>query len=232
MARRWRKSGHLKEGDEVIEPGSVIVYDRHWKIKMLVNGIGAVCTCIVMFVFAATKFQDGAWIIIFLIPTLIAIFFTIHFHYRSLAEKLTLENYRSSPGTNRHRVILLIANVHRGSLAALRYARMLSPDVTAVHVSMDPEEAGRVSAKWGIYGDGTRLVILDSPYRLMLEPIMAYIERLLAVRQPNEVMTIVVPQFVPSKWWQHLLHNQTALLLRFGLLFKPGVVIVEVPYQV
>jgi hypothetical protein len=185
-----------------------------------------------MWVFAITKFRDGAWIIIFIIPTLIAIFLAIHIHYKNLAKQLTLEDYKVTPGSSRHRVILLIANVHRGSLAALKYARMLSPDVTAVHVSIDPVETEKVSEKWGVFGEGTRLVILDSPYRLMIEPVMDYIEKLLVLRQSNETLTIVVPQFIPGKWWANLLHNQTALLLRFGLIFKPGLVIVEVPYHV
>jgi len=232
MARRWWKSGHLKPGEQVQEPGSVNVFDPHWKFKMAVNGFGAVLTFIVMWVFAITKFKDGAFIIIFVIPTLIAIFLAIHYHYKTLAQKLTLENYTSTPGTARHRVLLLIANVHCGSLAALKYARMLSADVTAVHVSIDPGETEKVREKWGMYGDGTRLVILDSPYRLLVEPIMQYIQMLLSVRQSNETITVVVPQFVPQKWWQNLLHHQTALLLRFGLIFKPGLVIVEVPYQV
>jgi amino acid transporter len=232
MARRWWKSGQLKPGETVQERGSINRHDPHWKTKMAVNGFGAVLTFVVMCVFAVTKFRDGAWVIILLIPALIAIFFSIHYHYRSLARQLSLEHYRATPTAHRHRVILLIANVHRGSLAALKYARMLSPDITAVHVSLDPAEAERVCDKWNNYGEGVRLVILDSPYRLMIEPIMDYIQMLLAQRQPNEFITIVVPQFVPGRWWQNLLHNQTALLLRFGLLFKPGVVIVEVPYQV
>ena len=107
-----------------------------------------------------------------------------------------------------------------------------SPDVTAVHVSVDPAESDKVREKWTLYGEGTRLVILDSPYRLMIEPVMEYIKSVLAVRQPHEFMTVVVPQFVPGHWWENLLHSQTALLLRFALLFNPGLVIVEVPYQV
>jgi amino acid transporter len=232
MARRWWKSGHLKEGEEVIEPGSTLRHDRRWQFKMLVNGLGAVCTFIVMIVFAATKFKDGAWIIVVLIPVLVAIFFSIHHHYRALAKKLSLENFNSAPMIARHRVILLIAAVHRGSLAALTYARSLSPDVTGLHVSVNPDETRKVRERWGQYGEGFRLVILESPYRLLLEPIMDYIENLAAKRQPNEMITIVVPQFVPAHWWENLLHNQTALMLRFALLFKPGVVIVEVPYQV
>jgi len=117
-------------------------------------------------------------------------------------------------------------------LTAMAYARALSPDVTAVHVSIDPAESQKVREKWDLYGEGVRLVVLDSPYRLMVEPVMDYINELLAIRQPNELLTVVVPQFVPAHWWENLLHNQTALLLRFALLFKPGLVILEVPYQV
>ncbi len=101
-----------------------------------------------------------------------------------------------------------------------------------MHVSIDPDESARVREKWEQYGDGTRLVILNSPYRLLLEPVLEYLQQLLSIREPNEVLTVIVPQFVPSHWWENLLHNQTALMLRFALLFKPGLVIMEVPYQV
>ncbi len=231
MARRWWKSGHLKKDEEIVEPGSVVRYDKKWSIKMFINGFGAVCTAVVMIVFAVTKFHDGAWIIILLVPVLVAGFFSIHHHYKNLARKLSLENF-TSISIRRHRVVVLIAGVHRGSLAALAYARSLSDDVTCVHVSVDPVESQKVRTKWEMYGDGTRLVILDSPYRLLVEPVMDYISNLLALRQRNEILTVVVPQFVPRHWWENFLHNQTALMLRFGFLFKPGLVIIEVPYQV
>lgn len=231
MARRWWKSGHLKPDEEIVEPGSVITYDDKWKFKMIINGFGAVCTFVVMIVFAVTKFVDGAWIIIILIPILVTGFFTIHHHYKSLAKKLSLENFGSYPRIVRHRVVVLIAGVHRGSLAALTYAQSLSHDVTALHISLDQKESEKVRAKWDTFGNGVRLVILESPYRLLVEPVLEYIDKLLLIRQSNEILTIVVPQFVPAHWWENLLHNQTALLLRFALLFKPGLVIVEVPYQ-
>lgn len=232
MARRWWKSGHLKPGEEIVEPGSTIVYDKNWVVKIIINGFGSLCTAIVMVVFAVTKFKDGAWIIIILIPLLVSIFFSIHHHYKSLAAKLSLENYHPHARISRHRIIVLIAGVHSGSLEALTYAESLGADVTAVHVSIDEKETEKVREKWKAYGDGTRLVILESPYRLLVEPILDYIQKLLAVREPNELLTIVVPQFIPAHWWENLLHNQTALLLRGALMFKPGLVIVEVPYQV
>jgi amino acid transporter len=232
MARRWWKSGHLKPEEKIIEPGSTITYDKNWILKMVINGFGAICTFIVMIVFAVTKFKDGAWIIIIQIPLMVYAFFSVHRHYKLLARKLSLDNFRSRPRITRHRVIVLIAGVHLGTLAALTYAQSLGSDVTAVHVSVDNQESEKVRAKWDAYGDGTRLVILESPYRLLIEPILEYIEKMMAIRQKNELLTIVVPQFVPTHWWDNLLHNQTALMLRFALLFKPGIVIVEVPYQV
>ena len=232
MAHRWWKSGHVKPDSEKVEAGSVLHYDPKWVLKMLINGFGAVCTLVVMFVFAATKFKDGAYIIIVLIPLVVLTFYTIHRHYRRLAEKLSLEHFTSPRRITRHRVIVAIAGVHRGSLEALNYARSLSDDVTAIHVSIDPAESQKVREKWSSYGDGIRLVILDSPYRLLVEPIMEYLDNIIAKRQPTEMITVVVPQFVTNHWWENLLHNQSALLLRFALLFKPGVVIVEVPYQV
>jgi len=114
----------------------------------------------------------------------------------------------------------------------LQYARSLSNDVTAVHVSIDPEETEKLRRKWEKWGDGVRLVLLDSPYRLLAEPLLQYIEEIAHQRQPNEIITVVVPQFVPKRWYHNLLHTQTALWLRLALLFKPGIVITDVPYQV
>jgi hypothetical protein len=182
-------------------------------------------------VFAITKFKDGAWLVVLLVPTLVFIFFRIHYHYRDVARSLSLEKFGAPPHITRHRVIVPIAGVHRGSLAALRYARALSDDITAVHVSIDPVEAKRVQQKWETWGDGVRLVILESPYRLMIEPLLEYIETITADLQTNETVTIVVPQFVPRHRQYEPLHTHTADLLRSVLLRQPGIVITDVPYQ-
>jgi amino acid transporter len=233
MAHRWWKIGHLAPGQELQERGSTLRYAPGWKLKMVVNGVGALCTGVVMLIFAGTKFRDGAWIVVFLIPALVFVFFRIHRHYKSLAANLSLENFEPSPDApQRHRVIVAVSGVHQGTLVALRYARALSDDVTAVHVSLDPAEAEKVKAKWETWGNGTRLVILDSPYRLFVEPLLGYIQNVAARRQPHELITIVVPQFVPRRWWHNLLHTQAALMLRLALLFKPGIVITDVPYHV
>ncbi len=232
MAHRWWKIGHMKPGQEIVERGSSLRYETGWQPRMVVNAFGAVATAIVMCVFAVTKFMHGAWIVLVLIPALVVCLSLIHRHYRSLAARLTLDLHGAPPPITRHRVILPISGVHRGSLAALRYARSLSQDVTAVCVSIDPAEAEKVRDKWETWGEGVRLVILDSPYRQLMGPLLQYIERVDATRQPNEVITVVVPQFVPRSRLANLLHTQTAWMLRMALLFKPGLVVIDVPYQV
>ena len=232
MARRWWKIGHLQEGEEIVEPGSTLRHDKSWRIKMIINGFGAVCTAIVMVIFAVTKFTEGAWIVLIIIPALVKLFFTIHHHYKDLASHLTLDKFSGLPARQtRHRVIMPVSGIHQGTMEGLRYAKLLSDDVTAVHISIDPEETEKVQKKWKTWGEGTRLVILDSPYRLFIEPLLEYIEDILNNRQSNETISIVVPQFIPSKRWHNALHMRTAEFLRQELLSRPGVVVTDVPYH-
>jgi amino acid transporter len=232
MAVRWWKSGKLKPGESQPQVASVLHYDPRWRIKLAVNSFGAVATAIVMVVFAVTKFASGAWIVVLLIPTLVFIFFRIHIHYKHLAARLSLDSFGAPPRIRRHRVILPIGGVHRGTLQALDYARSVSNDVTAVYVAVDPSEEQRLRQKWEVWGDGVRLVVIESPYRLLYEPLLEYLRKIARQRQPNEVLTVVVPEFVPAKAWHNLLHMQTAFFLQIGLLGLGNIVITEVPYRV
>ena len=233
MAIRWHKIGKLKSGEEKLERGSTLRFVKDWSIKMVINGFGAICTAMVMVVFAATKFLDGAWVVLIIIPILVIAFWWIHHHYRRLAKKLSLENFGViPPHTTRHRVIMPVSGVHQGTLAALRYARILSDDVTAVHVTIEPEEAEKIRKKWKKWGEGVRIVILDSPYRLFIEPLLEYIEVIARQRQPGETITIVVPKFVSNNSLGSVLHSNTADLLRSQLMNQKGIVITSVPYHV
>jgi amino acid transporter len=232
MAHRWWKIGHLKPDEEVIEPGSVLRFEKGWKYRMLVNGFGAVCTAIVMVVFAVTKFREGAWAVLILTPSLVTIFFAIHHHYKNVANNLSLDNFGAiPPHQTRHRIIVPISGVHQGSLAALRYARRMSDDVTAVHVAIEPAEAEKVRKKWELWGEGTRMVMLNSPYRLFLEPLLEYITEISVRRQPGETLTIVVPEFISNNIFGSTLHTNTADLLRSQLKRQEGIVIISVPYH-
>lgn len=233
MARRWWTAGHLKPGQvEKSKHSSVLEHETNYLPKMAINGFGAFCTGVVTLVFGITNFTSGAWIVVLLVPILVVLFSAISNHYKSVARQLSLEHYHSPAHVTRYRVIIPISGVHQGTLAGLHFARSLSSDITAIYISMDPEEAKKVQSKWSVWGEGVRLITLESPYRLLLEPILEYIGTLNKVRQPNEKIIVVVPQFVSRHWWTSLLHNQTAFMLRLGLLLFPGVVIIEVPYQV
>ena len=233
MALRWFKIGKLKPDEEKVERGSTLRFVKDWPVKMIVNGFGAVCTAVVMMVFAITKFRDGAWVVLILIPILVAAFWLIHRHYNNLAKKLSLDNFGViPPHAMRHRVIMPVSGVHQGTLAALRYARMLSDDVTAVHVVIEPADAEKVRAKWETWGEGVRMVLLDSPYRLFIEPILGYISEIASKRQPGETITIVVPEFVSENRMTGALHTNTANILREQLKNQHGIVITNVPYHV
>lgn len=233
MALRWNKTGKLKPNEERSERGSTLHFVKDWSVKMIINGFGAICTAIVMIVFAVTKFSDGAYVVLILIPVLVSIFWLIHLHYKGLAKKLSLDCFAFPPSqTTRHRVIMPVSGVHQGTLIALRYARILSDDVTAVHVVIDSEEADKIGRKWKKYGEGVRLVMLNSPYRLLIEPLLQYINEIAQQRQPGETMTIVVPEFVSNNRLTSALHMNTAALLRGQLKRQPGIIIIDVPYHV
>jgi len=232
MARRWWKSGKLEPGAEVQERGSTLKYDSGWKHKMFINGFGAIITFVVMIIFTITKFMDGAYIVVILIPALVMGFSAIHKHYNTLAKDLSLEDYLPPGRIVHQRVLLLVSGVHKGTLAALRYAKTLSDDVTAVHVSIDPLETRRVQDKWEMWGEGYRLVVIESPFRLFIEPLLEYIEEIDENRSSNEIISIVVPQFIPRRGLTNLLHSRTADLLRKVLLSRKDIVVMEVPYLV
>ena len=232
MAHRWLKIGRLNSEDEVQEQGSVLRFDSGWRWKMLVNGFGAICTAIVMMIFAITKFSDGAWVVLILIPVLVSIFYAIHRHYLKLADDLSLSDYDPLPSLKQQHVILPISGVHKGTLKALRYAQSLTSDITAVYVAFDDAQTLRTQQRWETWTADIPLVVIDSPYRELMHPLVSYVETLAAKNQSDETITVVVPEFVPSQWWHNFLHMQNATWLRWALLHVPGVVVVDVPYQV
>lgn len=231
MAVRWWRSGKMQADESHERYGAVLKYDPHWRWKLAVNSFGAVCTFIVMWIFAITKFASGAWIVVIIIPLLAAMFVAISRHYQKLAAQLSLDSFGVPVRMRRNRVIIPIGGVHRGTLHALHYARSLSQDVTAVHVALDPEEEQKIRAKWEQWGDGVRLVIVPSPYRALVEPMLDYIREIAQQRHPGEMLTVVVPEFVPTRTWHAILHMNTAFFLQLGLLGLRNIVITEVPYH-
>jgi amino acid transporter len=200
-----------------------------WPWRVAISTLGAVTTGTVLVVVAATKFLDGAWIVIALIAILIMTFVAIRRHYEDVAGQLSLEGY-GTPEEMSHTVLVLVGDLHRGVVEALQYARTLSPGAKAVYVETDPERTRRLEEKWGRHGLGVPLVVLNSPYRSLLGPLLEYVQHL-TERPGKHVVTMVIPEFIPARWWQHLLHNQTALLIKGALLFRRNVIVTDVPYH-
>jgi amino acid transporter len=200
-----------------------------WWWRAAMNGTGAATTGLVLTVIAATKFVDGAWIVVAILVLFIGTFLGIRSHYTEVARQLSLDDYEGPPPL-RHSVLVLVGDLHRGVVEALQYARTLSPEAKAVYVELDPERTRRLEEKWIKHGQGVPLVVLSSPYRSLLGPLLDYIDHLQA-RNGRHVVTMVIPEFIPARWWQQLLHNQTALLIKGALLFRKNVVVTDVPYH-
>jgi len=200
-----------------------------WPWRVAISTLGATTTGTVLVVVAATKFLDGAWIVIALIAILIMTLVAIRRHYEDVAGQLSLDGY-GSPEEISHTVLVLVGDLHRGVVEALQYARTLSPGAKAVYVETDPERTRRLEEKWGRHGLGVPLVVLNSPYRSLLGPLLEYVQHL-TERPGKHVVTMVIPEFIPARWWQHLLHNQTALLIKGALLFRRNVIVTDVPYH-
>jgi amino acid transporter len=200
-----------------------------WWWRAGLNGVGAAVTGFVLLTIAVTKFSHGAWIVIVLIPILVTAFLLIHRHYEEVAVQLSLEGLEAPPLTNS--VLVLVGDLHRGVVKALQYAQTLSPTAKAVFVETDPDRTRRLEEKWGAWGMGAPLIVLTSPYRSLLGPLLEYIDHLQEKGGPHHVVTIVIPEFIPARWWQQLMHNQTALLIKGQLLFRKNVVVTDVPYH-
>jgi amino acid transporter len=212
MVRRW---AHLRH--------------RRWVSHAAINLVGAIVTAIVLGVVGITRFVEGAWMVVVVVPMLVAMFYTIRRHYVEMTRQIDVHGYRP-PKLGRHPVVVLVAGMNRGAIAALTYAKAISPNVTALTVDLDSTSTARLQAHWREWAPEVPLVVLESRYRSVIQPILDYVDRMEKQRD-GDYMTIILPEFVPAKWWQHLLHNQTALLIKAALLFRRGKVAISIPYH-
>jgi amino acid transporter len=217
------------------------VRGKGWRLKAALNGLGALATGTTLVVVGASKFTQGAWITAMIIPIFVFVFQAIKRHYLTVAKQLSLEGLTPEKWTGlasrkRQKVVMPISGIHRGTLAALRFARSLSKDVTVVVVDVDPQVTARVQEKWPVWGQKTPLVVLPSPYRSTLRPLLAYMDEVDQREPERGLAVIVLPEFIPARWWHELLHNQTARLIKRALIYRRGQtgkdrVIIDVPYH-
>ncbi len=217
------QAGMVRRQLRVQEPG--------WQRGALISGVGTVLTAVVLVILAVTKFTHGAWIVLLLIPLLVLVFHAIHRHYLRVAEQLSLSTAIKPSDLRRHTAIVLVSGIHKGVLPALQYARSIAPDnVTAVYINLDPEQTERLRARWAEWSCDVPLVVLESPFRSLITPLRSYINEVQS-HYKDGVVTVVLPEFVPARWWENLLHNQTGLLIKTALMFQKGTVVTSVPYR-
>jgi amino acid transporter len=203
----------------------------NWLVSIVINAVGATVSLVVLLVIAITKFSHGAWAVILLIPILVMMFRSIHKHYLDIAVQLSTEGIQPRESTAQHVVLVPISGIHRGVIYALDYAKSIAPGkVTAIYVDLNEEATRKLREKWSMWGKGVELVVLQSPYRSLTKPLLRFIERY-ARQDTDSMVTVLLPEFVPAKWWHQLLHNQSSLLLKGALLFRKGVIVTSVPYH-
>lgn len=206
--------------------------EEGWVRSLIFNLAGALTTFVVLVVIAMTKFLLGAWMVILFIPVLVLVFTRIHEHYLAVGRELSLLN-EQPPGKLepvKHTVIVPISGIHRGVIGALRYALSISDDVRACYVEIDAATTERMQVEWKKWAHEIPFVVLKSPYRSVITPLLEYIDDVEATTH-GDMITVIIPEFVTSKWRYQILHNQTALLIRTALLFKRGKVVTSVRYH-
>jgi len=209
--------------------------NKGWQGRALLNGIGATITGLVVIIITVTKFIYGAWIILVFIPIMIFIFKSIRGHYNSVAKQLSLpiEDVQdlASEGPSEHIVIVPVSTPTRVVFETLKYAKVIGNRVVAVHISSDEQTAIKMREKWETWQPGVELVVLHSPYRLLMKPLLHFIEKKEREKGPRDFITVVFPEFETKQWWHRLLHNQTGCILRTSLILKKKIIVTTVPYH-
>ncbi|MAS37907.1 MAG: hypothetical protein CL610_28185 [Anaerolineaceae bacterium] len=236
MSRLMSKVGKLKPGESAHTGVTTIHYESGWRWKKAVNTLGAITTGVVFVILVATKFVDGAWIVVLAIPLLVFMFYKIHEHYTTVAHALTTEEFCEEDLLEVANVVIVpIADVHRGTLRALQYAKRIGDDVRAICVATTPQVHERIESRWARFPElteGIELVIIDYDYRDILTPIVNYIDNVNREEFKKQLITIVIPEFVPANRGATILHNQTANILRSRLHAQEDVVVIDVPYHI
>jgi amino acid transporter len=231
MVVHLRDIGKLKPGETHKTADTTLEYDRSWMIKLIVSAVGCACTFVVMCVFAVTKFRDGAWFIVILVPTLVMIFFRIHRHYKEVAHTLSLKGINVDKRARPMQTLILVDDVHAETARMVNFAKSLDNPWKAVHIGVSPEKAEVVQRKWKErIGEG-ELVIIPSPYRLLAEPLREYVEAERAKVQ-NGYIHVIMGNLVMDTFWEQALHQNSALLFNLALGGLERVVVTQVPYQI
>lgn len=236
MVKLLTKVSKLKPGETLDTLETHLHYEKGWQWKRIVNALGATTTAIVFIVLVVTKFAEGAWIIVLLIPLIIAMFYSIHRHYDNVSENLSTRNLEETEISHVADVVILpIGDVHRGTLRALQYAKLITKDVRAVYISTDASLKERFLRRWKkfpLLTQNVNLIGIDYDYRDVLTPLIEYIEHVHSVEFPDQSITVIIPEILTNSLLSSGLHNKTALLLRGRLRHYLDIIIIEIPFHI
>jgi amino acid transporter len=237
MVRLMGRIGRLKPGETLFTGVTTIHYERTWPWKRLLNGVGAITTAVVLIVLVVTKFMEGAWVVVTAVPLLVLLFRAIHHHYEAVAESLSTRDLKFTDVTRPVANVLIVpvADIHRGTLYALQFAKTFAKDVRAVSIITTPADDDRILRRWNRFPEitqGVRLVCLEYEYRDILTPLVNYIDQVCRDEFPGQVVTVAIPEFISESLGSQLLHNQTAQFLRMRLHGRRNVAVIDVPYHI
>ena len=216
---------------------------KGWQWKALVNGLGAITTAMTFIIVAIAKFAEGAWIVALLVALLLFAFLRIKHHYDRVGPQLTLDGLippaihldGTAPRPDAPRIVIPIAGVHRGTVKAIQFAVTISPRITGLYIEVDPSRIEKIKQDWETWFPGLPLEIVESPYRATLIPLLAFLDHTDRVADDGQHAVLVLSEFIPAAWWQNILHNQTALMIKFAVLYqrrkhRQDRVVMDVPF--
>lgn len=230
MVVRWRRISRMQPDEEIRGEDTIARYDPRWRPKQIMNAVGAIVTGSVMLIFALTKFKDGAWIVLVLLPSLVWIFFRIHRHYQQVADSLSLVGVSRSVGARKIHTLVLIDNLHAASIRAINFALSLRQPWTAVHVSIDEKRTAELQRKWAERMEGQTLVILPSPYRSLTQPLAEYIQKL-RYQDPEAYIHLIMGGLIMESYWEQALHRNSTLAIELAFRHMEGVAVTNVAFQ-
>jgi hypothetical protein len=236
MVRLMTRIGRLSPGETTHTGTTTIHHEKLWQLKRALSAVGATVTFLVLIILLFTKFLEGAWVIVVSIPLLVLMFRSVKNHYHDVAEALSTRELKAEHLSEIANVVIVpIGDLHRGTLRALKYAKKISTDVRALSICTSDEMEERIRRRWARFPEITNpveLVIIRYDYRDVLTPIVDYVEYINHAEFPDQVVTVVIPEFIPERWPEHLLHNQTANILRLRLRNHEDIVVIDVPYHI
>ncbi|MGI8871604.1 MAG: APC family permease [Candidatus Limnocylindria bacterium] len=203
-----------------------------WHLGLPINGLGAITTAVIAIIVAVTKFVSGAWLVIVMAPALILLMLAVRNHYRSIDRALALERIPEGREVAAEPIVIVpVARLDRPARQAIAFANSISRQATAVHITNDPQQAAEMRERWPSWAGTTELVVVESPYRALLGPLLAYMDAL-QKQDPTRPILVVLSEVVPRHWWENLLHNQTSLRLKLRLFRRPNTIVADMPYHI